>query len=134
MAKKLTKDIGTKARKISDTRWKSMSKVASWFRKNLISSHENLSDKNPPCAPPLKWWIFICFVSKVSNEETITLRSLESLTTLVSQQREGILRLSTIIGSWFNALDIGSKEELNQLDREANSVSEDRKHYFLARR
>ena len=41
------------------------------------------------------------------------------------------MRLSTIFGSWFDAAEIGGEEELNQLDRKINGVSEDGKHYFV---
>jgi hypothetical protein len=52
---------------------------------------------------PLEWWILIIFVAKVSCEASITFRSLEGLTTLVSQQLEGLLKLHALYASWFKA-------------------------------
>ena len=86
-----------------------------------------LGEKNPPCAPPLKWWVVASFVVNVANEATITFRRLEGLTTLVSQQHEGILMLASTYASWFSASQIAGQETVNALDLESNVLSADKK-------
>ncbi|KAI9915434.1 hypothetical protein PsorP6_007243 [Peronosclerospora sorghi] len=89
----------TKAPKVADTRWESMSKVLYsifidillWtnfilvrllFGSNIIGwTHSCIGPEKPACAPPLQWWIYIIFVAKKSKEAIITFRSLEGLTT-----------------------------------------------------
>ena len=80
----LINNMKTKAKKVADTRWESMSNVASWFRQHQITVQAYLNEKQPPCAPRTEWWVFIIFVGKVSCcEANYTFRSLEGLTTLV---------------------------------------------------
>ena len=124
----LIKDMKTKAKKVADTRWESMSEVAAWFLEYHVPVQEYLAVKKPPCAPPLKWWILVYFVSKVLQEATITFRSLEGLLTLVSHQREGILKLTSTIASWFCASEIVSEEEADAINLESNVLSEDKKY------
>lgn len=101
--------------------------VAVWFRQYRVPVRAYLDEKNPPCVPPLKWWVVVIFVAKVSSEATITFRSLEGLTTLVSQQREGILKLASTLTSWFKAsLVAGRQEAVDALDLQSNVLSEDR--------
>jgi hypothetical protein len=106
----------TTAKKIADTGWESMSTVTAWLRANRVPIQDYLAEKNPSCTPPLKWWVVVHFVAKLSNEAIVTFRSLEGLTTLVSQQREGILNLAATIQSWFGASELSSQEAVNALD------------------
>jgi hypothetical protein len=124
----LIKEMKTIAKKIADTRWESMSKVTAWFRAHRVPVQDYLAEKNPSCTPPLKWWVVVHFVAKLSNEATITFRSLEGLTTLVSQQREGILNLAGTIKSWFGASELTSQEAVDALDLEKNVYSQDKKY------
>lgn len=124
----LISSMKTKAKKISDTRWESMSKVASWFRQHRVDLQAYLTEKNPPCSPPLEWWVFIIFVAKVSNEATLTFRSLEGLTTLVSQQREGLLKLQATYASWFCASGPLSEEAADAVNTEISVVSNNKKY------
>ena len=85
-------------------------------------------EKEPACSPTLKWWVVVIFVAKVSTEATITVRSLEGLTTLVSQQREGLLKLSDTYASWFRASGPLDAVSAAQVDLEAAVVSDDNKY------
>ena len=87
-----------------------------------------LDEKKPPCAPPLKWWVVVVFVAKISKEATITFRSLEGLTTLVSQQREGILKLASTYISWFNASEVADEEAADAVDLESYALSKDKRY------
>ena len=87
-----------------------------------------LNEKKPACSPPMEWWIFIIFVGKVSCEASITFRSLEGLTTLVSQQREGLMRLHATYVSWFRASGPLLEEAANAVDLETSVLSEDKKY------
>jgi hypothetical protein len=112
----LINQMKTQAKKVADTRWESMSKAAAWFRDHRVPIQTYLEEKKPSCTPPLKWWIVLLFVAKVSNEATITFRSLEGLTTLVSQQREGISKLSATFMSWFGVSESASHHATAQLN------------------
>jgi hypothetical protein len=105
-----------------------MSTVTAWFRAHRVPIQDYLAKKNPSCTPPLKWWVVVDFVAKLSNEATITFRSLEGLTTLVSQQREGILNLAATIKSWFGASELSSQEAVDVLDLEKNVNSQHKKY------
>ena len=124
----LINDMKTKAKKVADTRWESMSNVASWFRKHRQSVQAYLNEKKPPCAPSTEWWVFIIFVGKVSCEASYTFRSLEGLTTLVSQQLEGLLQLHATYVSWFQATGPLSEEASTAVDLETSVLSEDKKY------
>ena len=124
----LINDMKTKAKKVADTRWESMSNVASWFRQHQITVQAYLNEKQPPCAPPTEWWVFIIFVGKVSCEAPYTFRSLEGLTTLVSQQREGLLQLHVTYMSWFKASGPLSPEAVTAIDLQTSVLSADRKY------
>jgi hypothetical protein len=56
------------------------------------------------------------------------------LTTLVSQQREGIANLAATTKSWFGASELSSQEAVNVLDLERNVYSQDKKHSIQLRR
>ena len=123
----LINDMKTKAKKVADTRWESMSNVASWFTKHRQSVQAYLNEKTPSCAPPTEWWVFIIFVGKVSCEASYTFRSLEGLTTLVSQQREGLLQLHSTFVSWYKATGPLSEEASHVVDLQTSVLSEDKK-------
>ncbi|KAI9913278.1 hypothetical protein PsorP6_005225 [Peronosclerospora sorghi] len=65
---------------------------------------------------------------KISKEATITFRSLEGLTTLVAQQREGISKLQSIYASWFKSVEPLIEEAADNLDPCLIVPSEDRKY------
>jgi hypothetical protein len=51
----LIKEMKTRAKKVANTCWESMSKVTAWFREYRVPIQEYLAEKNPSCTPPLKW-------------------------------------------------------------------------------
>jgi hypothetical protein len=97
-----------------------MSKVSTWFREHRVLIQDYLAEKILSCTPPLRWWVVINFDAMLSIEATITFRSLEGLTTLFSQQREGILKLASTIKSWFGASEINTQKAIDALDLEVN--------------
>jgi hypothetical protein len=56
------------------------------------------------------------------------------LTTLVSQQREGMVNLAATTKSWFGASELSSQEAVNALDLEKNVYSQDKKYSLELRR
>lgn len=100
---KLIKDMKTKAPTASDTHWESMGKVSEWFKMNRVDVLAYLNIKKPCVAPSPSWWIVIMFIQKISAEATITFRSLEGITIIVSQQREGLRHLHDVYARLFNA-------------------------------
>ena len=124
----LINEMNTKAQKVADTRWESMSGVASWFRKHRRTLQVYLDEKKPgSCAPPVVWWVFTMFVAKISCEATYTFRSLKGLTTLVSQQREGLLKLHSTYLSWFMATGPLLEDDANLVDLDTSVLSTDKK-------
>ena len=124
----LINEMKTKAKKVADIQWESMSNVASWFRQHRLSLEGYFNEKKPPCASPTAWRVFIIFVGKVSCEASYTFRSLEGLTTLVSQQREGLLQLHATYVSWFKASGSSSEETANAIDLQMSVMSKDKKY------
>jgi hypothetical protein len=68
------------------------------------------------------------FCQKISAEATITFRSLEGLTTIVAQQREGLRRLHDVYARLLKASGPLSMEEAIAVDRAIAVVSEDQKY------
>ena len=89
-----------------------------------------LNEKKPPCAPPTAWRVFIIFFGKISCKVSYTFRALEGFTTLVSQQREGLLQLPATFVSWLKALGPLSEQEeaANAIDLQTSVLSKDKKY------
>lgn len=66
------------------------------------------------------------FIEKLSTEATLTFRSLEGLTILVSQQREGILNLHSTLARLLKASGPLSPEDANAINLEIEVLSDDR--------
>jgi len=124
----LINDMKTKAPTVSDTRWESMGKVSAWFKTNRVGVLAYLDLKKPSVAPSPSWWIVLMFIQKISAEATITFRSLEGLTTIVSQQREGLRRLHVVYVRLFNASGPLSVEDANAVDLGIAVLAEDRQY------
>lgn len=80
---------------------------------------------SPSVAPSPLWWIVLMFIEKISAEATITFRSLEGLTTIVSKQREGLQRLHDVYIRLFKASQPLSVEDTNAVDHGISVLSED---------
>lgn len=124
----LISSMKTKAPTVSDTRWESMSKVSTWFKTNRVDVLAYLDLKKPAVAPSSSWWIVLMFCQKISTEATITFRSLEGLTTIVAQQREGLRRLHDVYARLLKASGPLSMEEAMAVDRAIAVVSKDQKY------
>ncbi|BFI14114.1 hypothetical protein MPTK1_5g00010 [Marchantia polymorpha subsp. ruderalis] len=107
----LINDMKIKAPTVSNIRWESMGKVAICV--------------SPSVAPSPLWWIVLMFIEKISAEATITFRSLEGLTTIVSKQREGLQRLHDVYIRLFKASQPLSVEDTNAVDHGISVLSED---------
>ncbi|BBN17466.1 hypothetical protein MPTK1_7g14750 [Marchantia polymorpha subsp. ruderalis] len=121
----LINDLKTKAPTVSDTRWESKGKVATKFKTNRVGVLAYLGLKKPSVAPSPSWWIVLMFIVKISAEATITFRSLEGLTTIVSQQREGLQRLHDVYVRLFKASGPLSVEDANAVDHGISVLSKD---------
>jgi hypothetical protein len=73
--------------KVANTRWLSMYYVSDWLVSNIIAFTEHLELNEPHCAPRKSWWLFLFSVHALARESKAVFRSLQGLTTLVSQQR-----------------------------------------------
>ena len=93
----LISEMNTKARMVADTRWEPMSKVSYWFKINRVRVLSYLEEKKPPCSPPKEWWIVILFIDSISSAASTTFRSLEGLTCMVVQQRQGLIKLKNYL-------------------------------------
>jgi hypothetical protein len=105
-----------------------MSKVSTWFKTNRVDVLAYLDLKKPAVAPSSSWWIVLMFCQKISTEATITFRSLEGLTTIVAQQREGLRRLHDVYARLLKVSGPLSMEEAMAVDRAIAVVSEDQKY------
>lgn len=78
------------------------------------------------CAPNPAWWIVIMFIEKLLTGATLIFQSLEGLTTLVSQQREGILNLHSTYAHLLKASWTLSTKDANTVELEIKVLSDDR--------
>jgi hypothetical protein len=97
-----------------------MSKVPSWFKEHCVRIHLYLVKKNPVCTPTPKWWIVMLFIDLVSTDATMTYRSLQGLVTTVSQQCQGLKKLSQLLIRFVNASPLFEGAEVNE---EMNVIS-----------
>ncbi|KAF4045730.1 hypothetical protein GN244_ATG01902 [Phytophthora infestans] len=87
----LIRQMDTTAPLLQDTRWESMQRCCTWFKKHRVPLTAHLNAKTPVCKPPLQWWLILM----------ITFRSLEGYTTLVTEQLAQMKRLSSDIQIMF---------------------------------
>lgn len=97
----LINEMKSRAAKLCNTRWESMTKVTNWFKQHHSRIESYLKDNNIENCPKSDWWIVMFTVNSISKEATCTFRALEGMTTLVSQQREKLLELANRYADWF---------------------------------
>lgn len=107
----LISDMRSKAPKIADTRWESMSSVSEWFRLHRIAVLEYLNAKTPSCSPSSQWWILISAIESFSRRCSITFRQLQGHKVTISQQRQHLACLVSDLLS-----DVGGKGPLADAD------------------
>jgi hypothetical protein len=90
----LIADMNTTCPKVALTRWMSMIKVMSWFKKHRITVLAYLDEKLPPCRPSAAWWVLMMAVHSFAQEVSLVFMRLQGMTTLVSQQVAELSNLS----------------------------------------
>jgi hypothetical protein len=80
----LIADMKTTCPKVALTRWLSMIKVMSWFKKHRIAVLAYLDEKLPPCRPSTAWWVLMMAVHSFAQEASLVFMRLQGMTTLVS--------------------------------------------------
>ena len=85
------------------------SQVTQWFKKNHSQIDEHVKKFKPDVNPRSEWWIVLMAINTISQEATNTFRALEGLTTLVSQQREGLNNLAATYSAWFEIETVPEK-------------------------
>lgn len=106
----------TKAPTFLNTRWESMTEVLHCFESNHVEVLSHVDPKKLSSGPSSLSWIVAIFIHNISAGATITLRSLEGLTTIVSQKREGLKHLHCVFALSFNAAVPLSDKEAEALD------------------
>ncbi|PTQ41741.1 hypothetical protein MARPO_0033s0135, partial [Marchantia polymorpha] len=112
----LINDMATKCCTLAETRWESMSKVASWFKTHRVAIREYLEAKNPSYKSPHEWWVVLMFVEDVSAAAAATFKQLQKDDTLVSRQHEAIANLRTCYKDYIKAngpLASGQREDID---------------------
>ena len=110
----------TTCRTLGNTHWGAMSKVSSLFKKHWVRIQLYLVQKNPVCTPTPKWWIVMLFIYLLSTVATITFRSLQGLVTTVSQQCQGLKKLSHPL---INLVNVSPWLEGAEVNEEMNAVA-----------
>ena len=87
----------SKAPKVADTHWESMSKVSAWFKKYCVPVLQYLQSKNPACAPSHVWWAEIMVVADFSKTCTIMFKKLQGHSTTVGNQRAHLKDLQRLL-------------------------------------
>ncbi|KAH8933356.1 hypothetical protein BDL97_18G026700, partial [Sphagnum fallax] len=68
----LIADMKTMCPKVVLTRWLSMIKVMSWFKKHRIAVLAYLDEKLPPCRPSAAWWVLMMVVHSFAQEASLS--------------------------------------------------------------
>lgn len=72
--------------KVTTTRWLSMIKAMSWFKKHRIAIQAYLNEKLPLCRPFASWSVLMSAVHSFAQEPSLVFMRFQGMTTLVSQQ------------------------------------------------
>ena len=91
----LINNMGTKCRTLAETRWESMSKVASWFKMHRVAIMEYLRAKNTSCKSSYEWWVVLMSVEYVSAVAAAIFKQLQRDDTLVSERRQALANLQS---------------------------------------
>jgi hypothetical protein len=113
----LIADIRSKAPKVADTRWESMSNVSSWFKLHKIAVDEYFENKKPSCKPPPRWWVEILIIDHFAGRATIAFKQLQGHAVTASMQRA---RLASLQAFYLSTVD--GKGPL--LEAEANALDD----------
>ncbi|KAH8944818.1 hypothetical protein BDL97_12G005300 [Sphagnum fallax] len=68
----LIADMKTTCPKVALTRWLSMIKVMSWFKKHRIAVLAYLDEKLLPCRPSAAWWVLMMAVHSFAQEASLS--------------------------------------------------------------
>jgi hypothetical protein len=116
-------EMKTTTETIAETHWESESTVTAWFRDHRLPKQRQIRLAHLPSSCGLAF-----IYDKAFPETRTTFRSLEGLTTLVSQG-EGIWNLAARIKFGLGASELSSKEAVDALDLEVDVYSRDKKYY-----
>ncbi|KAH6587745.1 hypothetical protein BASA50_011136 [Batrachochytrium salamandrivorans] len=100
--------------KVAITRWLSMIKVMTWFKKHRIAVQAYLDEKLPSCRPSAAWWVLMMTVHSFAQEASLVFTRLQGMTTLVSQQ---VVELSNLSQTFCRL--VGGKGPLLQSELQA---------------
>lgn len=114
----LIADMQSKAPKVADTRWESMSTVATWFKKHKVAVDAFFESKKPACAPPSVWWAQIMVVDYFASRATITFKQLQGHTVTVSEQRQHLASLQAFYLAAVDGKGPLTEDESGALDAE----------------
>lgn len=117
----LISDMKSQAKKLQDTRWQSMHRTSKWFKIHRIAVLEYVDQKQPSCAPSKAWWIVLMVVEKISGVASITSKTLQGQTTLVSHQRQALEKLAATLIDDFS-VGLVSDSEREALRADDNSI------------
>ncbi|KAH6561878.1 hypothetical protein BASA60_011317 [Batrachochytrium salamandrivorans] len=110
----LIAEMKTTCPKVAITRWLSMIKVMTWFKKHRIAVQAYLDEKLPSCRPSAAWWVLMMTVHSFAQEASLVLTRLQGMTTLVSQQ---VVELSNLSQTFCRL--VGGKGPLLQSELQA---------------
>lgn len=120
----LIADMRSRAPKVSNTRWESMSHVSSWFKAYKIHIADYFEVKKSSCIPSPRWWAEIMIIDSFANRTNTTFKQLQGHSVTVSIQHSRLVDLQA-----FYLSAVGEKSPL--LESEANHL--DSEHWMLSR-
>ena len=77
--------------------------VSSWFKTHRVRVMQYFDEKNSPCKPDSTWWLILLLIANISEAASNTFRSLQGLSTLLSAQRQGLMKLQATYVDMFGA-------------------------------
>ena len=106
----LISEMKSQAKKLQDTCWESTRRTILWFKAHRIGVLENVHNKRPSCAPSMSWWIVLMSVENILSVSSITAKTLLGQINLVSQHREALEKLVSILTDSFGVQHVSNSE------------------------
>jgi hypothetical protein len=72
--------------KVASIRWLSLGRVCNWLGKHRDTIFDYFEARAPASAPPPMWWILLLSVQAFVNPVDIYFKSMQGLTTVISEQ------------------------------------------------
>ena len=113
----LITDMQSKCPKATTTRWTALGYTCKWLLEHRVTILQYIAEDDPNHAPPSWWWVVMAGVSAISEQVNITFIKLQERNLLISQQRQELDNLATIICTQIVVEGSFTEVELNAVNK-----------------